>query len=293
MEKKIDDRPREDEGDSEADMFRDVINIIRAQRDRDARAKEGKPSEKGDRIGVYPSGLLHFYQGSVPLAERNDRDAESPIASIGAQIAAYRELGYPMAKPSRALQDRAASLRDVLNLIVNTPNDAPVGLIEAANRAVAAWMRGIGVGAQPWHAVLETCVAWDAAMAKGRATSDDPWIRATAADRVREILAALLRDAPEIPANFIEPEESGESARARWAKRVATAAAVLEGGKVVVRDTLTNRRKQITAWGRAVKFARAFGVTMPDKKSKVLRQPQTNRKKSKVSRRPPTSRKSH
>ena len=56
--RKIDDRPRGDEGDSEADMFRYVINIIRAQRDRDARAKEGKPSEKGDRIGVYPAPAL-------------------------------------------------------------------------------------------------------------------------------------------------------------------------------------------------------------------------------------------
>ena len=248
---------------------------------------------KCDRIGVYPGGLLHFYQGSVPLAERNARESESPIASIGAQIAAYRELGYPMDKPSRALQDRAASLRDVLNLIVNTPNDAPVDLIEATNRAVAAWMRGIGVGAQPWHAVLETCVAWDADMAPGRATSNDPQIRATSADRVREILASLLGSAPDIPANFIEPAESDESARILWDKRFAKAAAELEEGKVVVRNTPTNRRKQITAWGCAVKFARAFGVTMPDKKSKVLRQPQTNRKESKVSRRPRTSRKSH
>jgi hypothetical protein len=168
------------------------------------------------------------------------------LRTIGAKIAVYRAAGYEMVPTSDAMRLRAGQLANILSVIAGS-DEAPKAMVAQATPAIDAWL-----GA--WEFVLEGILQ----------------LKPRAAERV---LSSLLASHPQVSPRFHNPS----------ADQLKRANEVLANYTVV--HGRPGSKAKLTAWGVAVKFAAAFGLTMDPKRSAATRPPKTKRKRTRKTKR--------
>jgi hypothetical protein len=200
---------------------------------------------------VAPDGLI------VPMHVETEVIGEpfdvGELETIGAKIAVYRAAGFEMGKVPQAVQWRARALASLLE-VVAASDKAPLEFIQAATKAIEAWIDGSGQVAEPWMLVLVGIMKTTAPLENGKPmTSKNP------SEAARAVLASLCSSAPgKLPQQFVRPD----------AKKLERAGrALLE---MRVKRTGVPGGGTIGPWSAAQKFAAWLGVHMP-KQSDVVR----------------------
>ena len=146
-------------------LHRDVVRLqdaklARKRAPRALRSPEFKVEAHADAIKAVEEGRLTISpDGSIVpvLVEPLDSDSSvghvepfdmKELETIGARIAVYRAAGFEMGRVPGAVKWRARALASLLD-VVGGSNEAPLAFIEAANKAIEAWLDSRGQSAEP------------------------------------------------------------------------------------------------------------------------------------------------
>lgn len=202
---------------------------------------------------------------------------QEELRTMGGRIAAYRAMGAEMVEVDAALRFRARQLSSLLDLVAST-DSAPQQMVEIANDVVRHWLGGDATGAEDWHFVLEGILACPII------TADDVYRRlgmnvpgrGGSSPRARAVLASLQASVPRLPPQMQEPSEEALD-RAERALRERLTDDGLVRPLRITRTKAGGRDGGVSPWGAAVRFAAAFGLTLPARKSKAKRTRKTSR----------------